>query len=316
LGELDCKDLMTPSRLLQEANDPNKARTDARKKACAGHPTAPACIGDGHGNRAVETETLLNSYDPTRLGFAQGIFIDMDLPADFKALTRSCAGFAPPLASSGTCVTVPKQTEQEAALFNNTTGPDVEIGGMERGLWRERTLEILVHETEHARFRGEMTPKSALAPGGVPTLLGAQRPGCSTNGTDQQDIFSSLNELDAMLQEYPMRVAQVEDTVGLSDAEMESQMEDWRTHRITGTKQAIPLSLKVVRCLCACDDAEALIRQTIEFATQGWTLVQREKLDREMTGRRWSSLDIRWPNGPPPKGDFPLRTLPPGTEYA
>jgi hypothetical protein len=125
-----------------------------------------------------------------------------------------------------------------------------------------------------------------------------------------------LTELGAMMQEYPMRVAEVRDTVGLSDQEISDHMEEWRAHRITGTKQAIPLSLRAVRCACACEDAEALIRQAIKFATQTWTFEERRQLDREMTDPRWDDLDLRWPSDEPQKGDFPLRTLPEGTEYA
>ena len=296
LGPDECKTVKTPLQLLKDAANTNQAAREKRKKDCAGSPPGAACTADGHARRAVETERLLNAYDPTRLGFSNGAFVNMDMPTTFKALNVECSDFAPPLAGSGRCVTVPGIVEEQAKTFNNTTGP-LQIGGMERGLWRERTLEVVVHETEHARFRGEMD--MTLRPGGVATLLGKKRPGCSTSEDDQHNVFLSLNELSAMLQEHPMRVAQARDTVGLTDLERTAQVDEWRDHRITGTRQAIPVSLKVVRCACACDAAEALIRQTIEFATSTWTAAERRELDREMNDARWKALDIRWPFSAP-----------------
>jgi hypothetical protein len=298
LGPDECKTVKTPLQLLEDAAKTNQAAREKRKKDCAGSPPGPACTADGHARRAVETERLLNAYDPSRLALTNGAFVNMDMPAAFKALTVACDDFTPPLASSGRCVTVPGPVEEQAKTFNSTTGP-LQIDGMERGLWRERTLEVLVHETEHARFRAEMEPKTTLRSGGVPTLLGQRRAGCSTNENDQLNAFLALNELSAMLQEQPMRVAQARDTVGLTDVERKAQVDAWRDRRITGTRQAIPVALKVVRCVCACDAADALIRQTIEFATSTWTVTERQELDREMNDARWKAVDIRWPFSAP-----------------
>ena len=85
-----------------------------------------------------------------------------------------------------------------------------------------------------------------------------------------------------------------------------------------GTSQAIPVSLRNVRCLCGCDDANDLLREAIKFATSSWSFSEVGELDQEMTDKRWNDLNLDWPFGSAasPKGDFPLRTLPEGEEYS
>lgn len=113
-----------------------------------------------------------------------------------------------------------------------------------------------------------------------------------------------------------MRMERIRSSAGLSVEEKETELEEWRDHRIRGTSQSITNSLRVVRCLCGCGDANELIRQTIDFATDSWTRGEKVQLDREMSDPRWDALDLRWPSGVPQKGDFPVRVLPEGTEFA
>jgi hypothetical protein len=265
-----CSTVKFPSKLLQEAKSESQVRRESREKLCKKKPPDPGCRADKHGDRAVEAEKLLLAYDPTRLSFAKGIFIDRDLEKDFRALTRSCNSFTPPIASDGHCITVPLETEEEAKEFNTTTGPRV-IDGKDRDEWREKMIEILVHEAEHTRFRTLQIPTNKLVSGRVPTLLGKRRPTCSKDEDLQQDISSAMNELGAMLQEFPMRKAYIKSNVGLSSKDKTAEIEAWRDHRIRGTSQSITVSLRTVRCLCGCDDADDLIRESIKFATSSWT---------------------------------------------
>jgi hypothetical protein len=296
LGSAVCQTLKPPSKLLAEAKtDQNQAAKDQRKKQCAKVPPDSGCRADGHAGRAVELEKLLKAYDSQRLNSAKGIFVNKDLEANFGALTVSCNRFVPPLAADGQCITVPAKMEEEAGVFNGTSGPQT-IGGMERGLWRERTLEKLSHEAGHTRFRASFIPDfQDNFSDKLPHILGKSRATCKADEASQSDVFSSLNELTAMVQEFPLRMDRIRTSVGLSASDKDAELKEWRDHRITGTVQSITNSLRVVRCSCGCEDAEDMIRETIQFATSAWTQEEKNQLNREMRDPQWSALDLRWP---------------------
>ncbi len=322
-----CQSILTPMQLLAQARTPEvQARRAQREQACTPNPQAAACRAGGHADRATEVEALLRGYDPQRMRNVQGIFVDLDIEGDFGAVTTNCAGFTPPLAASGQCITVPRRMEDNARTFNTTTGP-LTIGGMERGLWRERTLEILVHEAGHADFRTRFMPglmTSLSAPNlsaSAPNIMGRQRPTCGRDRDSRINVFSSANELVAMLQEFPLRMEDIRTNVSFSTPKARNtQLEEWRNHRIRGTKQSITNSLRVIRCMCDCLDANSIIREAIEFAMASWTQSEKDELHDEMNNPIWNSLDLRWPFfssthdfGP---GDYPERVLPPGMAYA
>jgi hypothetical protein len=195
--------------------------------------------------------------------------------------------------------------EEEAGEFNSTTGPR-KIGGKERGEWRERTLEILSHEVGHVEFRASFASSfQNQFSGSVANLLGKPRRTCRTDEKSQVNVFKSCNELTAMVQELPLRMERIATSAGLSDEGKEQELKEWRDHRMRGKSQAIPVSLNVIRCLCGCEDANDLIRETVRFATSSWSALQRNQLDREMNDPQWSSLDLRWPNRLPPTPDVP-----------
>jgi hypothetical protein len=318
LGSEVCKSVTTPLMLLDKAEDPaSKARRDERTKLCGKTPADPACRADGHAGRAVETEKLLNAYDAQRLKNAQGIFVDNDMEGSFGAYTTSCSQFTPPLASSGICIAVPKKMEENAKTFNTTTGPLV-IDGKERGEWRERTLEILTHEVGHVDFRTAFRANSgATAASGAPIILGQERATCRQDDESRTNIFQSLNELAAMVQEFPLRMDRVRTSVNLSTPEAkEAELDTWRAHRIRGVdtqgnarkvgeEQSIKNSLRVVRCLCGCEDSNDMIKQTIDSATAPWNQNQKNDLNREMNNPKWKDLDLRWPYTVPPIPNVP-----------
>ena len=291
-----CKDVKTPLQLLKEAGTESKDRRDERKRLCGKVPEDPGCRGDGHAARAVELEKLLSAYDPARLKNAKGIFVDKDLEADFGSLTTSCAKFMPPLAPDGSCIVVPAKMEQDAATFNSTTGP-LTIDGMERGQWRERVLEKLVHEAGHVDFRTSFLKSfSDKFSTTTPNILGKQRPTCKADQDSQVNVFQSLNELTAMVQEFPLRTDRIKTSVSLpTQAAKDAEMKEWTDHRITGTSQSITNSIKVVRCLCDCKDADAVIQETIKFATASWTESERKDLHSQMLDPKWSGLNLDWP---------------------
>jgi hypothetical protein len=302
LGSAVCKDVKTPSKLLEEAKTEEvNAGREKRKQQCGKVPEDPGCRADGHAARAVQTEKLLNTFDPQRLKNAQGIFVDRDIEGDFGAVTTSCNKFTPRLASSGQCITIPQKMEDNAATFNSPTAPP-SIDGMERGKWRERTLEILVHEAGHVEFRTSFMDqfKSQFSTT-TPSILGKPRPSCKADQDSQVDVFSSLNELTAMVQELPLRLQRMRTSASLSTPQAkEAELEEWRDHRIRGTDQSITNSLRVVRCLCGCVDANDMIKETIDFATGSWNQNEKNDLHREMRDPKWTDLDLRWPFIAPP----------------
>lgn len=285
-GSAICKDLKTPSKLLKEAKeDPaNKAKRDQRKQACNRRPPDFACLGDGHGAPATQATAVLHAYDASRPPAGVRLLVDKDLEQDFGALTILCSTFVPPVTGAKDCITIPDKMEKQAEQFNTTADPT--IGGMERGKWRERTVEILVHESEHTRVRAAVRADTLFA--SVPDCV---------NG----DAFSAMNELAAMLTEFRIRMERIRGSVALrSDEDRAKELEEWRDHRIRGTEQSITVSLRTVRCVCQCNDANKMIKETIEFAMSSWTQQEKNDLHREMRDPMWTGLDLRWPFVAPP----------------
>jgi hypothetical protein len=270
----------------QEVNPANKAKRDHRKQVCR-NPADPACKAGGHGAPATQLQKVLHDYDPARLRNTP-LIVDKDLEEGFRALTIRCDRFVPPISGATDCVTVPETMEQEAAQFNTTMNPT--IAGEERGKWRERTLEILFHETGHVQFREAFRANRVLA----------SQPECFT-----QDVLSALNELTAMMNEFPLRIERLKVSVGFSPEDREKEMDEWRERRIRGTRQSITVSLRTVRCSCNCDEANKMIKETIEFATHSWTQELKNQINREMRDPRWSELDLRWPFVAPSVPDVP-----------
>jgi hypothetical protein len=306
-----CATVTTPSKLIEVASAESKTRREDREKKCSQVPEDPGCRAAGHAGRAVETEKMLGAYDAQRLKSTHGIFVDKDLEKAFGAYTTNCHSFTPPLAASGTCIAVPEKMEDNSKIFNSTTGP-LTIDGMERGLWRERTIEVLSHEVGHVEFRKTFlkgfSDKFSTA---IPNIMGKGRPTCKRDDTSREDVFSSVNELTAMLQEHPVRKEYVSITVRLpTPQQKEAELDQWRDRRIQPKRQSITNSLRVIRCLCGCQDADDLIRQTIEFATASWTLTEKNAIHQEMTDARWSALDLRWPFSPQPTAPAVLSPKP------
>jgi hypothetical protein len=280
-GSAICKDLKTPSKLLKETqSDPaNKAKRDHREQVCGKRPPDPACTADGHGAPATQARKLLHDYEASRPPAGVKVLVDKDMEEGFGALTIRCDTFEPPVTGATDCITIPEQMEKEAAEFNTTADPT--IGGMERGKWRERALEILVHESEHTRFRAALRAGTVLA----------HPPSCFT-----RDVKSAMNELTAMLTEFRLRMERIRGSASLtSSADRADEMNEWRTHRILGTSQSITVSLRTARCACNCEDADKMIKEAIAFATSSWTQQEKNDLHREMRDPRWHDLDLRWP---------------------
>jgi hypothetical protein len=280
----DCKKVLKPTQLLEKvaANPTNKSKQEQRAELCRKGPQSPGCMADGHGAAAVETEKLLHAYEASRPQRGVKIVVDNDMPAEFGAVTISCKKLVPPVAGATDCIAVPHRMEDEAGQFNNTMDP--KVGGKERGEWRERTLEILVHESEHARFRE--------------ARRGNRFPAIDNTACADADTISAMSELSAMLTEFATRMERIRGSVNLSPEAREKEMEKWREHRILGEQQSITVSLRTVRCKCDCADAEKMIREAVDFTLASWTKQDKDDLHRELRSPRWKDLNLRWPYTP------------------
>jgi hypothetical protein len=284
-GSAICKDLKTPDKLLKEAeeDEANKDKAERRKELCGKRPPDPACTADGHGAPAVECAKLLHDYDPARPPAGTKMLVNKDLPHQFGALGVACSDFVPPVAGAR-CITVPDKMEEDAGKFNNTMEPTID--GMERGKWRADVIKKLVHESEHVRFR------KAYSAGQFPVTGTAD---CATSNT-----VAAMNELTAMLSEFPVVMEWIRGNVSAPATEHEEALEKWREHRILGTSQSITVSLRTVRCACNCEDANKMIREAVEFAIASWSQQDKNDLHRELRSPRWNDLDLRWPFVAPP----------------
>ena len=283
----ESKTERTPEQLMQEqTSDPaNKSKRERRRAACKKKPPDATCKSDGHGARAVQAEKVLHDWDPTRLKLIKKIVVDKDIESGFGALTGDCSGFMPPIWGGGLCTFIPDKLEQESAQFNTTQDP--RIGGHSRDIWRDLALEVLSHETEHARFD-------------VTTISAPRKGACKF-----ADIQDALSEIAAMMAEFPLRFQQVRENVALTPEQRKGFLGDWFDWRITDENQSFKSTLHSIYCACECNDAEAYLKKTIAFATASWSREEKTRFHGELQDAKWAAHDLRWPVAPPPAAVAP-----------
>jgi hypothetical protein len=277
----------TPEELMQEetSKPENKAKREKREKACGATPPDPGCTADGHGRRAVQAEKLLHDWDPQRLKFIKKIVVDMDMESGFGALTGPCSNFTPPIPGGGICTLVPEWLEKQSEQFNTTMDPAID--GKPRDIWRDNTLAMLVHETEHARFN-------------VTTIRQPRAGACQFD-----DIQTALTEIAAMLVEFPIWFRSVRENVSLKPQERVDRLNFWFTRRITGERQSFKSTLQTIYCKCECADADVYVKKTIEFSTADWTVEEKERFHSELNDPKWAEHQLRWPVKPPSQQGTP-----------
>jgi hypothetical protein len=202
------------------------------------------------------------------------------MEAGFGALTGECSGFMPPvLTGGGLCTFIPDKIETESAQFNNTMEP--KIGGLARDFWRDRTLMILEHETEHARF--DVTWISA------PRAAACRFPA----------IQDALSEIAAMMAEFPVIFRATRENVSLTPEKKEEVLNKWFLGRITNEFQSFKSTLHAIYCKCECVDAAMYVTKTINFTTKDWSQAEKIRFHSELQDPKWSAHDLRWPVAPP-----------------
>jgi hypothetical protein len=260
------------------AQPQNVANRERRKQLCNKKPPDPGCTSDGHAARAVETEKLLFDYDSERRTLIHGIFVDKDIPSDWRAYRKDCNAFTPPLDGDKNCIFVPDTLEKNACQFNNSKDPTIDTEP--RDEWQRFTLRVLMHETGHARFKG-LLPST---PGPTACKLDDINP-------ELQEIAADLDEaaaLDKMLQSSSLtsQACRAAFDKVLSERWAKRAKDNWTR----------------IRCACECEDAASYVRRTVDTMSVDW--------DNELKVRYHEAirfLDPTWPVEAKPfgLGDFP-----------
>jgi hypothetical protein len=263
-----------------QADPTNVSKADKRHKACSKVPPSPACTSDGHGARATALTALLAAHYPARLALITGIFVDKDMPSAYGAYTSECSSFEPPRPGGGRCTFVPDTLEVQARQYR---GGAARVGGMTRAAWLTETLATLTHETEHARFDAAVLPD----------------PSASCKFADHE---SNLSEMAAQLSEMHVyyRAALTRPEAGRFDA-FKAKFAFW----VANGSEDISGIVQDLRCKCACADADALIKKTVESVAtnQGWDTNEATMIHRELQDSKWKLHDgktpLNWPVAPP-----------------
>jgi hypothetical protein len=253
-------------------------RRRTRQQHCSSQPANPACTNDGHGTRAQNLEQLLFSYRPQRRGLIHGIFVDRDIPSDWKAYRSSCANFTPPINNPGHCIFAPQTSEREAQEYH---AGNATIGGSPRADWRLLNLRVLMHETGHARF--ENVTHRVAPPG-------------TCNFTQ---IRSELHEIAADMEEFEAAHDLLTD-MNLTPSQQRTRLDGMLTGRWVGRARE---NWKAIRCVCECVDANAHLENTVANMTIHWP----EHLQRRFHSAMQASIPS-WPIAlpQPQPGDYPL----------
>jgi len=266
-----------------QESEEEKARKRRKKM------TPDRAISTGHSGRAKQLEIFLEAEEPGRLANVQGIFIDHDMASG--AMNQSCAGWIADAMPAGAptppgmvgavknCVFVPGHLNQEALDFNKTT--NATIGGKSRALWRAKTLQTLIHETEHSRFD--------TATAARPLPAGVASPTCTRTALD-----SELSEIAAMMSEFPplSRAAAGEAS---ATGPLHTALKNWFPFNFHPPGESIEGALLQMGCNCDCAEVTAFVADTFDEVTTSGSWTATEKADFNAQAR------IELPAPGPPK---------------
>jgi hypothetical protein len=223
-------------------------RRQRREQLCNRQPPDPACTSDGHGAAATNIERLLREYRPDRLALVHGIFVDRDIPSEWRAYRKQCDTFVPPVDGSDNCIFVQRASEQDAGRYH---GGSTTIDGMSREDWRLLNLRVLMHETGHARFEAVSHPTPS--PGG-----------CTFD-----NVRSELHEIAADMDECEA-ADDILRGMNLTPRQRRDRLQDLLKSRFIDRAKK---NWKEIQCVCECNDAIAHLRHTASTMTLHWPLV-------------------------------------------
>lgn len=267
-----------------EALPANVAKAKRRQNLCGSTPVNPGCTSDGHGRAALELQKFMAAQLPARVSAIKGVYVDMDIPAQYGGYTNLCGTFTPPIPAGADemCTFVPAQLEREAGLYNSGVA---RIGPLDRRAWSQVATRTLTHETEHALF--------AHSPAETDI---------KTNRCDFQFISSSLTELAAIISEFrPVYLKSLALTQPARDAELRGWFRFW----VHARGESLAGNVKDIRCRCDCGNADEYIRNTFQFASKDWNDYQRWLYNTTLKAAEWG---LKWPVDPP--SSFPVDQLP------
>jgi hypothetical protein len=258
-----------------EADPVNAGKAARHQTLCNAVPRNPACTSDGHGRPATELQKFLAFEMPARVSAIKGVFVDMDIPAQYGAYTTDCGSFTPPIAASAgeQCTFVPNQFEREAGVYNS--GAAI-VGNRDRRSWSQEAVRRLVHETEHALF--ERTPAETKLSG---------------NPCDFDSIKDSLTELASIISEFRPVYLKIQ---GLAEPAREAELRGMFQFWIKSRGESISGNVKDIRCKCDCGPADAYIKNMFRFASKGWNTYQLWLYNTRLREPQWG---LNWPVDPP-----------------
>ena len=261
---------------------------DRRKKM-----TPARAVSTGHAGRARQLENFLNAEQPGRIANIQGIFIDQDVASGTGAFNQSCAGWIAEALPAGAptppgmagavkkCVFVPANLNQEALEFNTTT--NAIIGGKPRAVWRVKTLQSLIHETEHSRFN------TATAGRALPA--GVTSPTCT-----RITLRKELSEIAAMLSEFPpiSRAAAAEAS---PTGPLHKALTKWFPFVFHPPGESIEGALSQMGCDCNCSEVTAFVADTFDEVTTsgGWTGTEKADFNAKARAELPPPGPPKWP---------------------
>ena len=268
-----------------------KTPEEIREEHCNKQPPDPECTKDGHGRRAVAFEELFRTFVAAQTKSVTGVFVDMDMPADYGAYFTSCDNFTPKIEGDH-CIFVPERLEKQAARYQKG---EKEVGGRSREDWLTKTFSTLTHEFEHARFREEFIP-----------------PKLRSGACKFSHVSHELSELAAEMSEFPVRFRAL---ATKSWSERRSALDAWFNYKLTQPQkhgETIAGILKAIRCRCECDEVDAYVKNVVVFTTENWTEVEKNTFHTELRDPRWK---LDWPiETPAPPRDLPGYMLRPHLE--
>ncbi|HLY53912.1 MAG TPA: DUF4157 domain-containing protein, partial [Stellaceae bacterium] len=251
-----------------------KSKSDIRKAACGKVPPDAACTADGHGREATAAEAFLKSTSPGRLAAVLGVFVDMDMPAEWAGNTIACDGFVPPIPGGAgkRCTFIHDKMEKEAKQYNDGVNT---IGGRDRRTWSESTIRLLTHETEHALFSAAAGPGTEVKDPAIACDFDANK--------------SSLTELAAIISEFKPVHHKAQ---GLPEDKRAADLDWWFDFWIKSGGENIGGNVKALRCNCDCGPANAYINKMFVFATKDWNTYEKWIYNKTLSDPKWG---LDWP---------------------
>jgi hypothetical protein len=172
------------------------------------------------------------------------------------------------------CVFVHGALNQEAYEFNRGA---TTIAGTPRQEWLVDTLQLLVHEAQHAKYQASPLPDQ---PSGVTTAS------CTRANPD---VETELDEVGAFISEFPVAFR------AYPFGPPPHLHTDTPPELVSWFQYAVPYirgSLEMVGCYCDCGEVDAFVVQTFESVSQSWTAEEEAAFHYEISKPRWG---IAWP---------------------